>query len=282
MTTLDLTTSGKTTSRSERPRAMDARPVRAVLLLRLSGADLSAHLAASAVSHLRRQHRVGDDRRHRVHARPRTRQPRRRLAVEAARHSAVAAARRDRDSRPALFGAGLARDLRPGRRADRRLAAAGDGGRQSRAGDRADAADGRDAAGAGRAIWCAAPATSAAPSASSITSTRSAPAPPVSSARCCCFRSSACKARSTWRSAINGAVAVGALVAHWRDRRGADRGACRAPSALRRAHEPIARTSSRCWRSPPPAASSRCPMRSSSSAPCPTRRDRARPRSPRR
>ena len=46
--------------------------------------------------HLRRQYRVGDHRRHRLHARARPRKPRRRLAVEAARHPALAAAGGDR------------------------------------------------------------------------------------------------------------------------------------------------------------------------------------------
>ena len=39
-------------------------------------------------------------------------------------------------------------------------------------------------------------------------------------ARCCCFRSSACSGSIYVAVAINGAVAAGALVAHWRDRNG--------------------------------------------------------------
>src|SRR5215831_8553464 len=44
------------------PGELDARPVRAVLFLGLSSADLSAGMAAGTVSHLRRQYRVGDHR----------------------------------------------------------------------------------------------------------------------------------------------------------------------------------------------------------------------------
>ena len=150
-------------------------------------------------------------------------------------HSAAAAARGDRSLRPApsaLFSLAIfdgvgALHRRLGR--CRRSAAVNLG-----SGVRADAADGRDAAVAGRAIWSAAPATSAVPSACCITSIRSAPARPVWSARCCCFRSSACRARFMSPSAMNGAVAAGALAAHWRDADGLRR--LRLSTARRRLH----------------------------------------------
>ena len=49
----------------------------------------------------------------------------------------------------------------------------------------------------------------------STTSIRWAPAPPASPARCCCFRSSACSGAIYVAVAINAAVAIGALAAHW-------------------------------------------------------------------
>ena len=144
-------------SRGQRPGArgralgaMDARALRAVLLFRVPGADLSTHLAAGTISHLRRQHRVGDHRGHRVHAGLGDREPRRWLAVESQPHCAVAAARRhrgrDRGLRPRF-----ARHIRSGRRLGARPVAAADRHRHLGARDRADLADGRDVAGAGRA-----------------------------------------------------------------------------------------------------------------------------------
>ena len=144
---IDLKSCGCAAHRPARP--VDARGVRVVLLLRLSGADLSADLAARAISHLWRQYRVGHNRGHGVHAWPRSRQPRRRLAVEAARHPVAAAAWRHRVDDRDLWSP-IAQDFRPGQRVHRRSAIAGDGRGQSGAGDRSDLVDGSDAAGSGR------------------------------------------------------------------------------------------------------------------------------------
>ena len=82
----------------------DQYPLRPVLFLGISGADLPADLAARTVPHLRRQFRIGDHRRHGVHARVGTRQPCRWLAVEAAAASVCCPCWRRSKSATAAFG----------------------------------------------------------------------------------------------------------------------------------------------------------------------------------
>jgi hypothetical protein len=131
-------------------RPVDAHLVRVVLLLRLSGADLSADVAARAVPHFRRQYRVGDDRRHRLHAGTGSGQLGGRLFVEAARHRVTAAPCRHRTDDRGIRS-GVAAHFRARRRIHHRPAVTGFGGGQSGAGDCADLVDGRDAAAPGGA-----------------------------------------------------------------------------------------------------------------------------------
>ena len=92
MTTLDLPVG----RRARRPFGADQNALCSLLLLGLSGSDLSTDLAASTVPDLRRQFRIGDHRRTGLHARTGARQPCRRLGVETTTDQPAAAAGGDR------------------------------------------------------------------------------------------------------------------------------------------------------------------------------------------